>query len=80
MRSTSALIGHTIKVELLRRGMTQGALAEAAGMADSALSTRLSGKTPIDMTELDRLAAGLGMTAFELIESARLESSRRVAS
>ena len=73
MRSTEA-VGRAVKVELLRRGMTHGAFAEAVGMTPSALSVRLNGRTPVDLNELDQWAAGLDMTPYQLIQLAKREA------
>jgi transcriptional regulator with XRE-family HTH domain len=74
MPNTADLIRRTINVERTRRGLTQGQLAARIPMTETALSSRMTGRVPLDLADIDRIAAALDMTSFELIESARSEA------
>lgn len=55
---------------MVRRGLTQLQLAEAAGFSQPALSRRLRGEVPFDLIELDRIAAALDVTTASLLAAA----------
>ena len=74
MPSTADLIRRAISVELTRRGMNQRNLAVAISKSDTWVSNRITGAVPIDVADIDLIAGGLGMTPFELVESAKRES------
>ena len=57
----------TIRAELARRGRTQTALADAVGMSQVAMSRRLLGQTPIDLDDLEGIAAFLQMPVSALL-------------
>jgi transcriptional regulator with XRE-family HTH domain len=79
MPSTADLLRRTISIELARRGMSQRDLATAIAKSDTWVSNRITGAVPIDMTDIDLVASGLHMTAFELVESAMREAPSEVA-
>src|SRR5689334_8555586 len=60
-----------------QRGWTQGKLAEAVGIAQSALSRLESGKGTLDVFVVQRLAAQFGMTIEQL--DARVQQALQVA-
>lgn len=75
MPSTADLIRRTISIELTRRSMSQRDLATAVSKSDTWVSNRITGTVPLDVPDLDLIARGMGMTAFELVDSARREAA-----
>lgn len=75
MPSTADLLRRTISIELTRRGMSQRDLATAVSKSDTWISNRLTGAVPLDVPDLDLIARGMGMTAFDLVDSAKRESA-----
>ena len=65
--STSALVAANIRAEMARKGSSQRALAAALEMSPTAISKRLSGRTPIDLDELGKIAQFLDMPAERLL-------------
>lgn len=74
MPSLADLLRRTIGIELARRTMSQRDLAVAIKRSDTWVSNRITGAVPIDVADLDRIASGLGMTAFQLVASAKREA------
>lgn len=72
MQSLSDLVRQAIRVAIVRREITQSALAKTIGRSDAWLSTRLGGSVPIDLEDLDLIAAGLGMADGVALVSAAL--------
>lgn len=64
---TQAVVTTAIRVEMARQQLTQDRLARMAGMRQQQLSRRMSGRTPWDVADLDRLAAALGVTVSDLV-------------
>jgi transcriptional regulator with XRE-family HTH domain len=79
MPSTADLIRRAITIERARRGMSQRDLAAAVGRSDTWVSNRITGAVPLDIPDVDLIARGMGMTAFELVESAKREAPAEVA-
>lgn len=53
---------------MLRTGTKQADLAEVLGLSQAAVSRRLNGEIPFDVTELEKVAERLGTTAAALVE------------
>ena len=69
-----------VKVRLTRLGITQEALAQRVGMSPASLSSRLTGRVPLDTRDMDMIAKGLDLAdAFALIELARDERATGLA-
>ena len=60
-------VAANIRAEMARQRLSQSAVAGAVGMSPAAMSQRLTGKTPIDVNELVRLAAVLDIPAESLL-------------
>ena len=74
MTTFQTAVAGAIRVQLTRLGMSQSGLASAIQMHPASLSARLSGRTPIDVAEIDAIATALGLAdAFELINLAAAE-------
>jgi transcriptional regulator with XRE-family HTH domain len=56
-------IGANVRAEMARRGLTQEQVAPAAGLSQSKLSRRLTGRYPFMAEELDAIADLLGVEA-----------------
>ena len=59
-----------IEVERLDRGMTQEALARAAGISQSSVSRILSGVAPVTLPELLPICEALGLSLSEVARRA----------
>lgn len=62
----STQVAEEIRALLARRRISGRQLAEATGMSQSAISARLTGTTAIDLDDLQRIAAALGVEPFDL--------------
>jgi transcriptional regulator with XRE-family HTH domain len=60
-------VARNVRAEARRNGETQAQLAEVLGVAQQAVSARMTGKTPLTLRQLDALAAHWGMTPVDLI-------------
>lgn len=60
-------IGERIKEALAERGQTQGALAQAVGLSESAMSKALAGKRSLSSIEAALIAEHLGVTMHWLV-------------
>ena len=56
-----------IRERLVRRDMTQGQLATAAGMTPTALSARLRGEREFRLSELHAISEALGVRLADLM-------------
>lgn len=75
MSTTQELVAQAIRVQRIRAGFpSEAELARTVGMAPSALSKRLAGDIRMDLEEVERIAAALGITAFDLMDAARAEA------
>jgi transcriptional regulator with XRE-family HTH domain len=59
--------GAEVRGHMARVGMTQAQLGEAIGLAQTAVSRRLSGEIAFDVTELHKIAEVLGVPVAELL-------------
>jgi transcriptional regulator with XRE-family HTH domain len=64
----TATTGANVRAEMVRRGISQTALASRLGMSQAAVSKRLRGETPFDINELAQIAAALDVTLDRLLE------------
>lgn len=76
--SLSELVAEEIRAVLGRRRMSGRQLANALGVSQTWMSTRLSGATPIDLNDLDRIARVLGLDVAALLPSSRPTEGRTV--
>lgn len=73
-------MGTAIRDAMESAGITQGALAQATGMALNTLSRRLNGWTPFTWPEIFAIAAALGVGVADLAnDAARIARSYGVA-
>jgi transcriptional regulator with XRE-family HTH domain len=63
-------VGLEVRVLMLRAGATQAELAALLGMSQAAVSRRLAGTVPFDVTELSLIAGRLGVEPAELLAAA----------
>lgn len=68
----SASIAAAVLAELGRQGKKRTDLTTPLGLSRPTISGRLNGHTPFTADELDKVASFLGITAFDLIDSAAL--------
>lgn len=68
----STSIAQAVRAELGRQGRKLNALVAPLGLSWPTVSSRLNGRTPFTADELDRIASFLGITAYDLIDSAAL--------
>lgn len=68
----SADIVSAVRAEMGRRGKKVQDLVVALGLSRPTVSSRLNGHTPFTAKELDQVAKFLGISAYDLIESAEL--------
>lgn len=68
----SASIASAVRAELGRQGKKLTDLTVPLGLSRPTISGRLNGHTPFTADELDKIASFLGLTAYDLIDSAAL--------
>ena len=68
----SASIAAAVLAELGRQGKKRTDLTIPLGLSRPTVSGRLNGHTPFTADELDKVASFLGITAYDLIDSAAL--------
>lgn len=69
-------VAEEIRVALARRRMSQAALARRLDVTGAWLSYRLTGKQPIDLNDLEMIAAALDMRPVELIAGAKVTAEQ----
>lgn len=68
----STSIASAVRAELGRQGKKLTDLTAPLGLSRPTISGRLNGHTPFTADELDKVAGFLGITAYDLIDSAAL--------
>lgn len=68
----SAEVTSAVRAELGRQGKKFYELTKPLGFSYPTVSSRLNGHTTFSLDELEKVAAFLGMTANDLIDSAKL--------
>lgn len=68
----STSIASAVRAELGRQGKKLTDLTAPLGLSRPTISGRLNGHTPFTADELDKVASFLGITAYDLIDSAAL--------
>lgn len=68
----STSIAQAVRAELGRQGRKLNELVEPLGLTWPTVSGRLNGHTPFTTAELDKVATFLGLTTYDLIDSASL--------
>jgi len=68
----AASIAAAVLAELGRQGKKRSHLSSPLGLSRQTISGRLNGHTPFTADELDKVASFLGLTAYDLIDSAAL--------
>lgn len=66
-----------LRGQLARAGRTQTQLATAASISQSQISKLLRGERPIDVDQLDRMCAALGLSIERVIEEADTQTEGR---
>lgn len=56
-----------VRAEMGRQQKSRREVADAMGVSHMYLSRRLNGRTPFDLTDLDRIAAALGVPVARLL-------------
>ncbi len=75
--SFSERVGMQIKIELLKAGMSGRELGRRLGESQTWVSSRTSGRVPIDVNELQRIADALRVSVADLIPSRPAGTTRR---
>jgi transcriptional regulator with XRE-family HTH domain len=65
-----------IKVAMVRHSISGRQLATKLGVSQTWISTRLTGATPIDVNDLERIADAIGVTPVDLLAAAEAITSR----
>ena len=63
-------VGRAVRGLMAEQGITQTAVAEAAGMTRSSLVKKLRGDIAISVDDLDRLAIALGVQVSAILQNA----------
>lgn len=63
----SALVAAEVRAQMGRLGVRQNELARRMGENDQWVSSRLKGRTPIDLNDLYRFAKALGIGVYDLL-------------
>jgi transcriptional regulator with XRE-family HTH domain len=69
-RSLTERVAEEIRVLMLRRGVQGGELARTLGVSAAWVSYRLTGKQPIDLNDLERIANVLEVQPLDLLRAA----------
>jgi transcriptional regulator with XRE-family HTH domain len=77
--SLAEQVAEEIRVLLARRRIKQSHLARELGVNDQWVSVRLRGVTPLDLLDLERIAAVLGVPVTELLPRSAAETPARSA-
>jgi len=72
------LAGLNVRAEMARRGVTQSRVGAWLGMAPSAVSHRLTGRTPLDINELVKIADLLNVPLGRLLDGVGSDNSTAV--
>lgn len=74
--TTQKQLALTIRSRMALRDMTQAGLADAIGMGRSALSARMAGTREFTFSELEAIAAALGVHLRDLLPTEAEEDQR----
>lgn len=66
--TASQVVGRNIRAEMVRRGISQEAIAKLLGLSQAAVSTRLRGETRITMDDAAAIAAHLKVPMAVLLD------------
>jgi transcriptional regulator with XRE-family HTH domain len=66
-QTLTQLVAREIRIELARQGIRQSNLARSMGVTEQWLSVRMRGVQPIDLNDLELIAAGLGVPVSALL-------------
>ncbi len=66
----SSRVAGAVRGEMASQHRTQAALADLLGVAEPAVAKCLSGETPFDLVEIERVAAWLDLAPSELLARA----------
>jgi transcriptional regulator with XRE-family HTH domain len=77
--SLAEQVAEEIRVILARRRIKQSHLARELGVNDQWVSVRLRGVTPLDLLDLERIAAVLEVPVTELLPRSAAEAPARSA-
>lgn len=70
----SMRVADEVRAEMARQRKTAACLAEAVGISQHTMGTRLKGAVPFNVEELMKVATALGMTLVDLV--ARAEKAK----
>lgn len=62
------VVAANVRAEMARRRVTQRDIGDALGIAHSAVSHRLTGRTPLDVNEIATIAGLLGVDVAHLVD------------
>jgi transcriptional regulator with XRE-family HTH domain len=71
--STSHIVGRNIRAEMVRRGISQAAIAKLLDISQAAVSARLRGETRITMDDAATIAAHLKVPMSVLLDGVEAE-------
>lgn len=74
--NTAAAVGRNVKAEMARNGLTQGALAQPLRLTQPAISRRLNGDVPFNVTELAIVSRLVGVPLSRLVAGAERREQR----
>lgn len=69
------VVAANVRAEMARHRVTQRDVGAALGIAHSAVSHRLTGRTPFDVNELAAIAGLLGVDVAHLVHGVSSDSS-----
>jgi hypothetical protein len=65
-----------VRAEMARQRVSQQTLAGAVGISQAAISRRITGEVPFDVTELARVAEVLGVPAAQFLDAGKSPGSK----
>ena len=67
-------VADQVRIEMFRRGTTQRQIAEILGLSQTQVSRRLQGLVELRLSELERIAAAMGVPVAVLLPATGGES------
>lgn len=67
-QTLSARVASAVRAEVARRKISQSEIAGLLGISQASLSRRMTGLTPFDIDEVDKIAAHLELPVASLFE------------
>lgn len=69
-QTLSQQVAEAVRVEIARKRIPQGTLAEALKLSQATVSRRLSGRAPFELDEIPVVAGLLGLRVEDLVKDA----------